>query len=122
MRYSALSSIYGRLLIALCASIGITDFAHGQEAEADLVYKFSLQGIVDPVAAKPVQYALMEQPGITFCNFIDECDCFKLGSSTPLDYATLKDLLHDQGYELIGEVLASDGTVLTPPSATQEQK
>ncbi|QQR87801.1 MAG: hypothetical protein IPJ76_06140 [Flavobacteriales bacterium] len=86
-----------------------------QEAEGDLVYKFTVSGTQDPVAAKPAQAALMAHGDAHFCYFIDEADVFALVMSSPITRQEIAARLSSAGYTLLGPVLVSDGTVLQAP-------
>lgn len=109
-RALALVRLLGPLLLAAFAS----DRAHAQEAEGDLVYKFTVEGIQHRAEAKPLQYALFERATVHACDFIEECGCFKLASPVPLDYAALDALLRASDNRLSGTVEVSDGSLLTP--------
>ena len=115
-RALGLSRLLGLLLLTACA-VGRTQ---AQVAEGDLIYKFTVDGVSHRADAKPVQYALLEQPFVHSCEFIEECGCFKLASNVPLDHAALNDLLGDARHRLSGTVEVSDGTFLQPKS-TQER-
>jgi len=52
--------------------------AQGMEQQGDLVYRFKLVGVADPVDAKPIQYTLLENPGMHMCVYIHEGAWFKL--------------------------------------------
>lgn len=103
-----------RVVILLIACTAISGSVRAQSGEGDLIYKFSLQDISTVATAKPVQYAMMAEPFATSCDYIDACACFKFGSNTPIDYATLQHILLDTGHHIVGEVLVSDGTILHP--------
>lgn len=99
--------------ILFAAALGATR-ADAQEAEGDLVYKFTVEGIHHRAEAKPLQYALFERATVHACDFIEECGCFKLASTVPLDYTTLNALLQETDNRLSGTVEVSDGSLLTP--------
>lgn len=105
-------------LLLLCMSPTL----RAQQPEDELVYKFTVQGIAEPAAAKAMQVALIGHPAVLFCSFIDEADAFKLGSNVPLNHATLKAMLQQQGYVLVGDVHVSNGLILSPtqPSTSTE--
>lgn len=86
--------------------------AQGQEAPGDHVYRFALEGVHDPASAKTVQYALLEHPFVRMCTYVQECQCFKLASSIPLDRSMLEALALATGHALEGTVHGSDGTLL----------
>lgn len=111
-RYRALD--LGRLLGSFLLLAFAGDRVQAQEAEGDLVYKFTVVGIHHRAEAKPLQYALFERPTVHACDFIEECGCFKLASTVPLDYTTLNALLQESDNRLSGTVEVSDGSLLTP--------
>jgi hypothetical protein len=115
-RASGLARILGLLLLVTCTVAR----AQAQVAEGDLVYKFTVDGVSHRADAKPVQYALLEMAFVHSCEFIEECGCFKLASSVPLDHAALNDLLGTARHQLSGTVEVSDGTFLQP-KATHER-
>ena len=94
----------------------------GQVTGGELVYRFTVQDVQDRVAAKPVQYALMEYPFAASISFIEECACFKLAVHTAIDYAALSQALQQEGYVLTGDVLLSNGSVLHPPHAIPDEQ
>ncbi len=104
----------GRLLGSFLLVAFAGDLVHAQEAEGDLVYKFTVEGVQHRAEAKPLQYALFERGTVHACDFIEECGCFKLASSVPLNYAALDALLRVSGHRLSGTVEVSDGSLLTP--------
>lgn len=85
--------------------------AFSQVDEVGLVYKFQVQGVNDPVVAKPLQYALMEEPETISCIYIAECGCFRLNSTHDYDQDGFFQLVHDLGYAMTGQVMVSDGRV-----------
>lgn len=95
--------------------------AFGQGGEGDTVFRFSVQGIEDPVAAKPVQMVFLEQPLVTDCVYIDECACFKVATTGDLNYEGMKGLLLEHEYHLVGDVYVSDGRVLSPLADSPEE-
>lgn len=103
-----------RLLGPLLLSVLGTARAQAQAVEGDIVYKFTVEGILHRAEAKPLQYALMERATVHACDFIEEGACFKLASSVALDYPMLDALLHENRRRLSGPVEVSDGTLLTP--------
>lgn len=102
-----------RLLGPLLLSVLGTARAQAQAVEGDLVYKFTVEGIIHRSEAKPLQYALMELTTVHACDFIEECACFKLASSVPLDRAALDAMVEERRHRLSGTVEVSDGTLLT---------
>ena len=89
-----------------------------QGDETGLVYKFQLQGVNDPALAKPIQYALMEEPEVASCIYINECACLRLNTTHDYDWIGFFHLLHDLGYTIDGLVMVSDGRILEgPPEA-----
>lgn len=76
------------------------------------VYKFTVSDVTDPSHANGVQSLLMSNDFISSCTFVDEADCFKLTSSKPLTYETLRDALLSEGFILSEKVLLSDGTII----------
>ena len=121
MRHLSSAQLLLRALVVLVPWIWGSTSTRAQSTEQELAYKFSVQGITDPVGAKPIQYALMERSFTAFCTFIDECDCFKLSANTAIDYVTLKNVLNENGYVLAGDVLQADGSVLHPPANASER-
>ena len=105
-----------RLIAPLLISVLGTKQSQAQVLEGDLAYKFTVDGIHDRAEAKPLQYALLERTTVRSCDFIEECACFKLASSVPLDLATLDAMLRENSRSLSGTVEVSDGTLLTPRS------
>ncbi|MEO8066494.1 MAG: hypothetical protein ABI599_02250 [Flavobacteriales bacterium] len=114
-------SLVLRCLVLVCL-IGSGLCTAAQQREDDLVYKFKLQGIDDPVAAKAVQAVVLQEPEVFSCSFIDEADQFKLATGLVLSYAGLKSLLGEQGSLLVGAVLVSDGSVLIQPNAPKDDQ
>jgi len=88
------------------------------QAEGELIYKFTVQGITEPGVAKGLQAQLLQHAGMSSCTFIDACDCFKLSTTEVLDHSALRSLLQSCGQVLTGPVEVSDGTVLTAPTTT----
>lgn len=87
-------------------------FASSQTQSNNLVYRFSISNIIDIDSAKQVQYNLLQESMITSCNFIDECDCFKLTTNSFISYNSFKNILYNKGYQLSGDIHLSDGRVL----------
>lgn len=110
-----------RTLVLVCL-IGRGLCCAAQQREDDLVYKFKLQGIDDPVAAKAVQAVVAQEPDVYACVFIDEADQFKLATGRVLSYAGLRSLLGEHGSLLVGAVLVSDGSVLIEPNAPKDDQ
>jgi len=107
-----------KILLIICFIIPL--FASSQSI--DLVYRFSVNNITSIDSAKQVQLEVIQQSNITSCNFIDECDCFKLTTSSFISYANLKNILLLGGYNLYGDVYLSDGRVLKETIQTQINK
>ncbi len=116
IRRSLNTRILARIIGPLLLSVLGTMRSHAQVTEGDLAYKFTVDGVHDRAEAKPLQYALLERATVRSCDFIEECACFKLACSAPLDYATLDNMLQQNGRRLSGTVEVSDGTLLTPRS------
>jgi hypothetical protein len=116
LKYPVFPVLFALTLSCLSATV------RAQQPEDQLVYKFSVQGIAEPAAAKAMQAALVNEPAVLFCSFIDEADVFKLAANVPLDHAALKALLHTHGYVLEGNVHVSNGLILSPqqPSTQTE--
>jgi hypothetical protein len=114
MRHSEFRHLPARLAcmttLSLMLSLGAQ--AQGEELEGDLVYMFRLFGISGPEAAKDVQYALLDNPDVHMCTFIQEETCFKLASPTEMDLAAFQTLVGITGFELNGPVLVSSGVTL----------
>lgn len=108
-----LRSIAASCFLAITAVVPL----QAQDGDQHLVYRFSVQGIATPEAAKPVQVALLAEPFTRECHFIDACDCFKLAVNGAIGYADLRDALLAAGYSLEPVVHASDGTTLQPSPA-----
>lgn len=104
-------SIAASAFLAITATLPL----QAQDGDQHLVYRFSVQGIATPEAAKPVQVALLDEPFARECHFIDACDCFKLAVNDAIGYAALRGALLAAGYSLGSVVHASDGTTLQPP-------
>lgn len=107
-----------RVVAFLLLGIGgwATHECMAQEAEGDLVYKFTVSGTQDPAAAKPAQVALMAHGDVRVCHFIDEVDVFSLVMSVAVTRQEIAARLATAGYLLAGPVLVSDGTVLQAPT------
>ena len=116
LKYPVFPVMFTVTLLCLSATM------RAQQPEEQLVYKFAVQGIAEPVAAKALQAALVNEPTVLFCSFIDEADVFKLAANVVLDHTTLKALLHTHGYMLEGNVYVSNGLILSPqqPSTQTE--
>lgn len=114
MRHSGLRHLPARLIGTITVGLALALCAHaqGEELEGDLVYKFRLVGISGPEAAKDVQYALLDNPDVHMCTFIQEETCFKLASPTEMDLAAFQTLVGITGFELNGPVLVSSGVTL----------
>ena len=95
-----------------------TIFSFGQNNS--LVYRFSVDNIVNIDSAKQVQYELLKETPITSCNFIDECDCFKLTTSSFISYSDLKNILYNKGYRIYGDIFLSDGRILKETTQTNK--
>lgn len=103
-----------RILLAtllLCA-LAMKGMAQGEEREGDLVYRFKLVGVNDPVAAKPVQYVLLETADVHMCTFVEEERYLKLACPRSPGHSYFRSLLPLTGHELDGPVLVSDGSVI----------
>lgn len=112
---SALSGAW-QLLLALIFTALAAPAAKAQ-APAGPVYKFAVEGVVHQRDAKPLVYALMEQPFATGCSFVPECACFKLSTNAPITYAVLREAIAVDGRVLTGDVEVSDGTVIHAPQS-----
>jgi hypothetical protein len=86
--------------------------AQGTEQQGDLVYRFKLVGVADPVDAKPIQYALLENPGMHMCVYIHEGEWFKLATPLSMSLSEFRALVGVAGHDLDGPVLVSNGTVM----------
>jgi hypothetical protein len=64
------------------------------------------------VDAKPIQYALLENPGMHMCVYIHEGACFKLATPLSMSLSEFRSLVGVAGHVLDGPVLVSDGTVM----------
>lgn len=82
------------------------------QTEGDMVYKFTIDGVVSREEAKPIQYAFMERAYTVECQYIPESQTFRLTTSIPIDYDEFKSVLVNGGHTVPLKVLASDGTVL----------
>ncbi len=109
----------GRVLPVLLLAILWSGATRAQGVEGDLIYKFSVEGVHHRAEAKPLLYALTERSTVHACDFIEECACFKLASSVPLDYAALEALVRERKHRLSGAVEVSDGDLLLPQSTPQ---
>ena len=110
-----------RLLVVVISCAAIVTCS-AQEQEGDRVYRFTVLSVSDPVAAKPVQHAMMDQGFVHACAFVNECACFKMAVPTALTYDQLKDMLVISGFTLTGPVHVSDGSVLIPASPNSPGK
>ena len=108
----------GYFLFLFCLMITSSGFGQTDTPEDDLIYKFKIQGISDPAAAKPILYFLSQQSFATSFAFVDEADCFKIGSESPLTYGSLSFALAAEGYELGRYIEVSDGTILYKTTST----
>lgn len=104
------------VVLCLCAA------ALAQEQEGDLVYRFTVQGVADRETAKPVQHAMLEHVSVHACEYLQECQCFKMATPAALTYGQLRAMLMATGFVLTGTVTVSDGTVLTPITTIAEDQ
>jgi hypothetical protein len=86
--------------------------AQGMEQQGDLVYRFKLVGVADPVDAKAIQYALLENPEMHMCVYIHDDACFKLATPLSMSFTEFRTLVCVAGHVLDGPVLVSNGTVM----------
>jgi len=102
--------------------VGITNTMKGQDDPAETQYRFYVQDVDTREEAKLVHYGLIENPSISWVNYIHDCGCFKINTPLTLDREQLSNMLNEIGYELSGIMYCGDGRVLPEPVQTTEEK
>lgn len=107
--------------VLCCAMVGGAS-AQGEEQAGDLVYRFKLEGVNDPVAAKPVQYTILETSGVHMCTFNEEDAYLKVACVRTPGHSFFRSLLDLTGHALAGPVMVSDGSmIMQGPTATPDK-
>lgn len=77
-----------------------------------VVYKFQIDGIVMVEDAEAFQLKFTQHELIIDSKFFEECSCFKITATEPLNYEKLEKIIDNQGLRLADKILTSDGRVL----------
>lgn len=101
------------LVLAFVTISAQDDAALGHASEVEYTYAFTIEGVDDPVTAKPVIHAFIDADFSESVQFIDEADEFKLHAVRAIDYMTLEQfLLQHGGWEIGAKVRTSRGEIL----------
>ena len=110
------------LVCTLMAALALSSNRTASAQSQDNQYRFYVEGIADQIAAKEVQFGLMQHSNVENVVYIDGCACFKIHTPMTLNRDVLSSMLSDIGYELTGTLYCPDGRVLPPPTIETEER